>query len=294
MVGIVGGAVQLVIGPWDGLRRHPDLVPAFVGADVAAVGRYRVLLLAERDGAVRWEVTNATGPSMTDFGTLRSPLLTSELDAVVGRATGGADPSAGATLGLANVRYVVLAAPSDQLTRALSRQPALEPLPSSGGSVYRVRSWLPRAVALPPERADALLASGDPGNTDELDRAGLARLGLGRYRGQAPGGGLLVISEAEDPAWRAIANGTPLQPVPLAPVNAFGLPPGEVDVEAAVTGGGHRLIVAGQIVLVLAVLSLALRPPGFTQRKVERSGGVRSLPAEFGADRPATPEKAVR
>ncbi|MGH8886688.1 MAG: glycosyltransferase [Egibacteraceae bacterium] len=305
LIGIAGGVVRLVLGPWDGLSRNPDLVPAFVRADLDTVGPYRVLLLADFGGVVRWDVTSATGPSMVDNATLRSPQLTQFLETAVGRATGGADPSAGAQLGLANIRYVVLARSSDALTGALARQPALEPLPSSGGSVYRVRTWLPRAVVLPPERGNSLLATGDPGITalsrasprapsQGLESARLeARTGLTAYQGRATGdGGLLVVSEAEDSVWHATADGKPLERAPLPPVNAFRLPSGQSDVEVRATGGaGQKVVVAAQLLLALAVISLALRPPGFTQRKADRSA-VRSLPPELSDPREA--QGAVR
>jgi len=296
LIGIAGGVARLVLSPWDGLSRNPDLVPAFVSADREAVGPYRVLLLADSNGAVRWDVTSATGPSMVDHGTLHSPQLTRFLDAAIGRATGGADPSAGAQLGLANIRYVVLVRSSDGLTDALSRQPALEPLPSRGGHVYRVRTWLPRAVVLPPERGDSLLATGDPGITSPppesseaspsdspaLELATLeARAGLTAYRGRAKDGGLLVLSEAEDTSWRATANGKVLERAPLPPINAFRLPPGQNDVAVRAAGGmSRRVIVAIQLLLTLAVISFALRPPRFTRRKADR-GAARSLPLEL-------------
>lgn len=317
VIGIGGGVVRLVAGPWDGLSRNPDLVPAFVSADVETVGPYRVLLLADSGGAVRWDVTNATGPSMVDNAMLRSPRFTRFLEAAIGRATGGADPSAGAQLGLANIRYVVLVRSSDALAGALARQPALEPLPSSGGRVYRVRTWLPRAVVLPPERGDGLLATGDPGITTSpgtspqapsdasgaslpltpsqgLESARLeARAGLTAYQGRATGdGGLLVVSEAEDTVWHATANGKSLERAPLPPVNAFRLPSGQSEVEVRTSGGaGRKVIVSAQLLLVFAVLSLALRPPGFTQRRVERSA-VRNLPSELSD--PRQPEGVVQ
>lgn len=311
LVGIAGGVLRLTLGPWGGLSRNPELVPAFVNADIEAVGPYRVLLLADSGEVVRWDVTNATGPSMVDNGTLRSPRLTRFLEAAIGRAAGGADPSAGVQLGLANIRYIVLARSSDALTGALARQPALEPLPSSGGRVYRVRTWLPRAVVLPRERGDSLLATGDPGITASptpppppsgspasppiaapsqgLESARLeARSGLTGYQGRATGdGGLLVVSEAEDTLWHATANGKPLERAPLSPVNAFRLPSGQSDVEVRTSGGvGRKMIAFVQLLLALAVISLALRPPGFTRRRVDRSVS-RSLPPEFSDPRQA-------
>ena len=288
LVGVISGTVSLVAGPWAGLDLDPDLVPAFVSADVPDVGPYRVVLLAgppEDQGDVRWDVTSGAGPSMVDYGTLRSPELTRFLDEAVARAVGGADPSAGTALGLANVRYVVLSTPSEALTTALARQPALEPLPSSGGRVYRVRSWLPRAAVLSPDRGESLRRTRDPGVTDGLEAARLSRRD-GGYRGAAPaGGGLLVVSESHDDAWRATASGVPLERVEFPPFNAFRLSPGQGEIDVYPASGAHRIILLGQAVLALGVISLALRPPGFTQRKAERAA-VRSLPAELADPSP--------
>jgi GT2 family glycosyltransferase len=306
-IGVVGGAVLLMTGPWTGLHRDPELVPAFVRADADTVGPYRILLLSDqgvggsppagqgvggsppgRIDGIRWGVVNGAGPSMVNYGSLGSQSLMSFLDEAIGRAAGGADPRAGAMFGLANIRYVVVSAPSDALAAALARQPALEPLPSSDGHVYRIRTWLPRAVVLPRERGEALLKTHDPGATDGLQTAALEAGRLGEYQGRAAGdGGLLVVSEAEDRIWRATANGTLLRPVPFSPFNAFPLPSGQSDVEVRASSGAHRVIVLIQIVLLLGVVSLALRPPGFTQRKAGRAA-TRSLPAELAE--PRSPE----
>jgi hypothetical protein len=292
LLGLVGGAVGLATGPWSGLARNPELVPAFVSADEENAGPYRVLLLAESPpaegggaGEVRWDLVAGAGPSMADYGTLRSPEMIRFLDEAVGRAVGGADPSAGAALGLANIRYVVLSKPSDSLTTALERQPALEPLPSSGGQVYRVRTWLPRAVVLPSDRGESLLSARDPGVTDGLETARLLGEGSRGYRGTWTGdGGLLIVSEAESALWRATANGVPLERVEFAPFNVFRLPSGKSDIDVHPSPGTHRLIVLVQALFVLGVISLALRPPGFTRRKADRAS-VRRLPAELADTR---------
>ncbi|HWB71393.1 MAG TPA: glycosyltransferase family 2 protein [Egibacteraceae bacterium] len=284
-VGLVGGVLRLAGGPWDGLRRAPTLLPAFVAADEGLVGPYRVLVLAEEGGVVRWDVTGAGGPSMVGFGTVRSRALLGFVGAAVAAAAGGADLRAGAQLGLANVRYVV-ASDADRFEHlgwALERQPALEPLPSGGGRVYRVRSWLPRAVVVPPERGAALLAGGDPGDTSDLQRRGLRRASPGRYEGAADEPGLLVVSEASSSLWRASAGDAALQPRQLRGVNAFAKPASDGPVLAYAAGGGrHRAVVVLQVLLALGVVSLALRPPGFA-RRVPARPALRVLPGDLGA-----------
>lgn len=282
-VGLAGAAFGLAAGPWQQLARDPLLVPQFVTADAPRVGPYRVLLLTVADDAIAWDLMPADGPSMVDFGTRAGGSLLDLVDRAVAGAVGGADLRAGARLGVANVRYVVVSgAPgSAAVVDALGRQPALEPLPSGGGRVFQVTSWLPRAVVVPPERGAALLANGDPGATRPLEEQGLTRLRRHVYTSgdPVPGGGVLVASEDESPRWRATAGGEPLERVELEGVNAFTVPPdpGVVRVRAAGTFG-HRLLVALQVLLALAVISLALRPPRFTQGRASRAV-ARGLPA---------------
>lgn len=290
-VGIAGGVLRLASGPWTGLTREPQLVPAFVAADEPRVGPYRILLLGVEDGAVGWDLAAARGPSMVDFGTRADRDLIELLDDAVGAAVGGADLRAGAQLGMANVRYVVVAdeTGAEDLVEALSRQPALEPLPSGGGRVFQVVSWLPRAVVLPPARGEALLATGDPGTTAALEEEGLVQVRREVYLGGGPAedGGLLVVTEASSPRWRASADGRGLERREVVGVNAFTVPPGSQSVQARAGGGvSHRLIVTLQVLLLLAVVSLALRPPGFTQERAERAI-ARGLPSDLAAGRRA-------
>ncbi|HVL99810.1 MAG TPA: glycosyltransferase [Egibacteraceae bacterium] len=282
--GLAGGVLRLAGGPWEGLRRDPQLVPEFVAADQPRVGPYRILLLAVDDGTVTWELVTARGPSMVDYGTRADEDLITLVDDSVGGAVGGADLRAGTRLGLANVRYVVVseATPSDALIAALGRQPALEPLPSGGGRVFQVVSWLPRAVVLPPGPGEALLAAGDPGAAAGFEETGLDRPRRDLYVGREPvaEGGVLVVSEGSSPLWHAFADGRRLEPREVEGINAFAVPPGSGPVRARVGGGvGHRTIVAMQALLLLGVVSLALRPPGFTQARAESV--ARGLPSDL-------------
>lgn len=283
--GLAGGILRLASGPWEELVVAPQLVPQFVTADEPRVGPYRILLLAADEGAVVWDLVPATGPSMVDFGTRSDRTLIDLVDAAVAAAAGGADHRAGARLGLANVRYVVVSdgETAQDLIETLGRQPALEPLPSGGGRVFAVTSWLPRAVVLPPARGQSLLATGDPGPTGGLEEAGLEQVRRDIYfdRDPAPEGGLLVVSEATSSLWRGSAQGQRLERRELEGVNAFVVPPepGVVGARAG-SGIGHRTVVGLQLLLLLAVISLGLRPPGL-QTRGER-GAARGLPAELG------------
>jgi GT2 family glycosyltransferase len=294
-VGLLGGLALLAGGPWRALSVDPVLVPAFIGAEQDRVGPYRVLLLDADDPedgtaagsvAVRWELTGADGPAMTAYGSLRDAALTDLLDDVVTRVAAGADASAAATLGVLNVRYVVLVEPDDVLRAALSRQVDLEPLPSTAAVTYRVRTWLPRAGVLPEPAAGRLLATGDPGATDGLPLVPLRQERPGVFAGTlpAPAEGVVVVAEAASPAWRAAVPGGELEQVEAPHINAFRLEAGAAEAGAgirAAVGGGlrHRVVVALQVVVALILLSLALRPPAGAREQQRRR--VESLPTDL-------------
>jgi GT2 family glycosyltransferase len=282
--GLGAGLVRLAGAPWTELARGPEVVPAFVAADTARVGAYRILRLDEVDGEVRWDVLRADGPSMLAYGTTPSRTLRAFVDEAVAGAVGGADQGAGARLGVANVRYVVADAPS--LRALLGGQPALDPLPAGGGRVFRVQTWLPRAVVLPDGVAGVLADGRDPGPLREFEEDGLVRHGPALLVGRIDEPGVLVLSEGVDSSWQAVASGVRLQREDLLAVNAFSAPdPGRVSVRLG--GAGHRTIIAAQLLLGLALLSLALRPPGTTQERLQRAT-VGRLPTELeAADEPA-------
>lgn len=277
LVGLLGGVARIATGPFDGLRRDPELLPAFVSADTQRVGPYRVVQLRQSEGIVRWDVTEAEGPAMVSFGTIPDRELTALLDEALGAVVGGVDPSGGVDLGLANVRYLVIpeGGAMPDLVAAINRQPGLEPLPAGEVHVWRTRSWLPRAVVLPPGPAEALEAIDDPGDISGLEEQGLQRVARGRYSGPVgqPDGGLLVVSEGADGRWHASADGRALEGVPLHGLEAFRVEPGAEQVTVSVEGGWVRLaVVVAQLVLALGILSLALRPPGSRQRRAAAAG----------------------
>ena len=295
-VGLFTAVVRLGAGPYTDLRLNPELVPAFITADQPRVGPYRVLILADRGGEIAWDVVGARGPSMLRFGAPTSAQLVTGLDDAVAGVAGGGDPRAGTGLGVINVRYVVVApdGASDQLTRALADQPALEPLPIGSGRLYRVRSWLPRAAVVPDEIAQAIATSGDPGNTTTLEERGLMRTAPGTFRGVAEDAGVLLLAEAGE-GWTARAGGQTLPRSDLVVPLGEGLPLPSWTVSETTplriqpAGGGlHTVVLVLQALLVLAVISLALRPPGFTQRREERqrAAGLPRQLTEAESNRP--------
>lgn len=293
-VGVLGGVAQLAIGPWHGLSREPDLVPAFVGADEPQVGPYRVLLLAATD-ELTWDLVGPDGPSMLNYGTLPGKELVRHVDDAITAAAGGADPRAGAALGVANVRYVVVSdlhstkKGAAEVTEAFASQPELEPLPSGGGRVFGVRLWLPRAVVLPPDLGETLLATGDPGSTDLVAQDGLDYVQRGVYSGSLTGtaargeGGVLVVSESRSGRWQAHAGDRSLERRPAEAVNAFAVPADADRVTAEAAGGIPRVLMLGlQALVASGLVSLAVRPPVFARRRVERVP-AESLPGELTA-----------
>ena len=294
-IGLIASVVRLGTGPYEELRLDPELVPAFITADEPRVGPYRVLILADQRGEIAWDVVAAKGPSMIRFGAPTSTEMLAGLDAAVAGVAGGGDPRAGAGLGVANVRYVVVApdGASNQLTRALADQPALEPLPIGSGRLYRVRSWLPRAAVVPADVAAQIATTGDPGDTRRLEERGLSGDGPGIYRGVAQDPGVLLLSEAGS-SWSARSAGAPLPReeivVPLGDGLAFpSWPVGDTAAVRLQADGStwHTVVLVLQALLVLGVISLALRPPGFTQRREERQRAA-GLPRQL-TEQPAEP-----
>ncbi|HUG82938.1 MAG TPA: glycosyltransferase family 2 protein [Euzebya sp.] len=266
-VGLVAGLGLLAGGPWQELRTDPQLVPAFIGADQDRAGPYRVLLVDRaEDGTVRWEVTDAEGPEMTAFGTLRNRALTDLITQSVTQTVAGAGSAASAPLGVLNIRYVVLTAPDTQLQAALSRQVDLEPLPSTAAVTYRVRTWLPRAGIIGQPAAARLLADGDPGPTGAVGAGALQVIRPGDFQGAGEPtvqDGLLVVSEGAADGWRAVSGGQELAQVDAGPINAFEVPDPGQPFRAVYDGGlRRRVVVAAQLLIALAMVSLAIRPPG--------------------------------
>jgi GT2 family glycosyltransferase len=272
--GLLAGIARLAGGPYNGLARAPQLVPAFVTAEQEQVGPYRVLVLAAGQGEVSWDVMGPAGPTMLSFGTVPSTALLDDLGVAVGAVAGG-DPQADVALSLAGVRYIVVSTSSRALTNTLAAQPGLEALPTGDGRVYAVRSWLPRAVGLAGADAQRALTGEDLRKVRPLDSAG-----GDVYRGGPIPEGLLLLSEPASDLWQAEVAGRLLPRADVPVVNAWKAVAGD---RATIRTGGltaHRLVVGGQLLVVAVIISLLLRPPGGTQRQQVGHPG-RTLPREL-------------
>jgi len=269
-VGIAGVAAS----PWDGLDREAELLPPFVGADDERVGPYRVLLIDVADGALEWEVTGPAGPSILAFGAIPGPEVTAFLEDGLAEMAAG-DPDAGAALGAASVRYVVLTGEArSELDGALLRQPDLEPLAAGAGRVLANRAWLPRAAVLPSEPAERVLEPGSPGDLTAWEEGGMRSTGVDRYEGVAGGDGLLLLAEAGDPWEATTRDGGALERVEgdRSLPAAFALPDDAtlITLEPAFDVE-HAAGVGVQAAVALILLSLLLRPPGFAQARQPRA-----------------------
>ena len=268
VAGLGASVYRLITDPWHDLRPARDLVPAFVAADGERVGPYRVLLLNGADGEIEWDVTDHDGPSMLEFGTTSSDALTQRLtDAVA--AIGLGDPRAASDLGLLNVRYVVIhdRDSSEELARLLAAQPDLEPFASGAGRVFQVGPWMPRAVVVPASMADSARAATQLVDTDALETAGLQPLRPGNYRADVEPG-WLVLSEASSARGEVELDGERLAAATAAPGNVYQLARGG---SLSIDGGSqtrHLVVLGLQMLVIIAILSLAVRPP---RSGVERS-----------------------
>jgi GT2 family glycosyltransferase len=271
VAGLGASLARLVIDPWSGLRIANDLVPAFVSADGNRVGPYRILLLDGGDETVTWEVTDNTGPSMLEYGTTPSEALTRSLSDAVA-AIGLRDPRAASDLGLLNVRYVVIhdRTTSEELVRLLAAQPDLEPFASGAGQVFEVMPWLPRAVVVPTNMADSPQAAARLVSTAALEEAGLSSPQPGTFSGPVEQGWLL-LSEASSSRWDVRLDGRRLEQMANVPGNVYEVAnPGQLDISSG-PRMRHLAVIGAQLLVVIAILSLAIRPPrsGMSRRGID-------------------------
>ncbi|HEX6254743.1 MAG TPA: glycosyltransferase family 2 protein [Euzebyales bacterium] len=271
VAGLAGGLYRVVTDPWSELRIARDLVPAFVAADVERIGNYRILLLSGGEDTLDWDVTDADGPTMLQFGTSPSEPLSGDFARSVA-SIGLGDPRAALELGLLNVRYVVIHDRDNrsEIAGLLSAQPDLEPLPSGAGQIFEVSTWLPRAAVVPADTAQSAADAVRQVDTGALEDDGLRETAPGSYTGDVVPGWLL-LSEARSSRWNVELDGQRLQAVPGVYANVYEITePGRLEI----TPGGetrHLWVVAAQLLAVFAVISLALRPPrsGVDRRDID-------------------------
>lgn len=269
VLGAVVGAVASLSGAvadrWSGYVIGASPLPAFVGATAEEAPDFRVVTVADRDGAVQWDVTDGMGPTMASFGTPAPRGFVETVDEAIADVVGGSDPGAGGRLGLLNVRYVVVppAGVSEDLERALATQLDLEPRPVADGLVYEVTAFAPRVSWIPLSTVTAIERRGTP--PTELGAQAFERTGSAAFHGAVPDRGTLLVSETEVGAWHAdLADGRRVEASRLSGLVRLDVPE-DADSATVEHGGQARrtAAVTVQVLAVLLVLSIVLRPPSF-------------------------------
>ncbi|GGI03912.1 glycosyltransferase family 2 protein [Egicoccus halophilus] len=268
-VGLAVIAAELARGPWGAYVVDEPALPAFVASAAEEEGSFRVLVLADGDDGVRWEVVEASGPTMAAYGVDDAAVARTLVGPVVEATLGGADPTATRALGPLNVRYVLVpaGAVTERLDAVLQAQLGLEPRPIGEGRLFAVPDWLPRAALVGGVDAETLLAGELPATATVTP---LQARPDGSWRGSGQDGDLVVLAEPDHGDWSARQLGAGrLSPVtdgdgPLV----FEQLDGDGIVELTHLGDGPRAVaVAGQLLVLLLVISLALRPPRFARRR---------------------------
>ena len=258
-------AATLVSTPWETYAVDDPALPSFIDVEAAEEGPFRVLLLADDEGEVSWEVVDGKGPTMAAYGVPLPDPAVDRVEAVVDDLLAGLDPRALDRLGVMNVRYVLVppGVTSPELSRALLAQTGAEPQPIPDGQLLEITGWLPRAAAVSERAADEIAdleAVPDGLVVDELDQRG-----PGEFRGELPDGASVLVTEVAEEGWRARVDNEVTRADAGDDLVRFGdLPGGQVlvDHEAAAARG---LAVTGQLLAVLLAFSLALRPPSFAR-----------------------------
>ena len=267
LVGAVAALSGVVTDQWSGYTVGSPALPEFITATAEEPGApaFRVVTVADRDGVVRWDVTNGTGPTMAAYGTPPPRGFVSTVDDAIRDVVGGSDPGAGGRLGLLNVRYVIVPAAgvSEELERALATQLDLQPRPVADGLVYEVTAFAPRVSWVPLSTVTVIERRGTP--PSQMGAVPYERVGAATYRGPVPDRGTLLVSETEVGAWYAqLGTGRRVEASGLSGLVRIDVP---ADAETAtVTHGAQARRTAAvtlEVLAVLLVLSVMLRPPSF-------------------------------
>ena len=285
VVGVAASVLAAGRGTWDGYARDDGALPAFLATEPAAVGPFRVLVLADDGDEVRWQLTDADGPSaatlVVDLPDDTRALVASRLDALLSDA----DPDAAGLLGPLGVRYVVVPEQgrSDRLEELLTSQLDLTAQPVAEGVVHRVGTWLPRWTLLDAADAEVLAATGRP-------PADLVPEPV--EPGDETGGGVLVHADAGGgDEWLVRVDGEVLEAEELGDVRGWELPAGSTP-EFVPRRSWRPLLLGGQLALWLLALSLTLRAPRFARRPQRRPR--RSEQVEDAEGRPTAPTGGAR
>ncbi len=243
-------------------RADPQVVPAFVAADLDTPARPRVLVLRVPGGHVRYDLLNSAGPVLGDRD--QATLPPAQVDAAVGALVAGVGGDEMDTLAAWSVKYVLLRGPAARdraLVRVLDSQAALRRVSGSRHTaLWRVAGPAPRAQLVP-----AVAQGAAPRPALPLDPGTQVPLQLRATPGAGDVPGRLLLAQEAAPGWTARAGG-PDGPV-LASTTTGSPVPGRfaAEVPASVRtfalgyeDAGRTRLLWAQLVALLLVVVLAL------------------------------------
>ncbi|MEX2549142.1 MAG: glycosyltransferase family 2 protein [Nitriliruptoraceae bacterium] len=265
-VSILTVAWSVVREPFDAYAVDEPALPSFVRSEAATEGPFRVLVLAVEGAEVVWEVVDGAGATMAAYGVPPERTAERRVEDVVADLLTRRDPGAADRLGQLGVRYVIVPATAgdEELTEALLGQEGLEPEPAADGELLSVSAWLPKAAVVAASDLTVLDQRGAlPADTEV---GALTRRAPGEYRGSVAAPGAVLLAAVSDDDWLLSVDGEEIRPEAGTPVRFTDVPAGDATLHH--DGGTARTIaLTTQLLLVLLVFSLALRPPGRVARK---------------------------
>ena len=274
----LGGLIHHAVTGTPGLTRE-DAVPSYL-ATLSPNPPDRILVIGAVDGATVWEVVPATGPDLAAFGVRHDPSLHAAIGEAVDDLLAGRDPRAAGRLGRLGIGIVLVPGGHEDaaLEERLRVQAALDPLPTLIGSVARVNGGVAGAAIV--EAATAAERVPDPTVPPRRILASIDRVGADRFVGTSGVGGELVAAVPFGAGWRVLVDGSPF---PMLSddglVRVLGVP-ADADVELLAGSSTRRtLLLRGQGLWALLVISLGARPPALALRNARR----RALATEVAA-----------
>ena len=278
--GLVGHAA----GGTPGLARD-EAVPAYL-ASLSPHPPERILVVGATDDGVVWEVVPATGPDLAAFGVRHDPDVHAAIAQAVDDLLAGSDPRAAARLGRLGIGIVLVpdASQDARLDALLRVQAALDPLPSLVGSVSRVSGGIPGVAIVTDTTVVGRVP--DPSVPPRTVVTTLERIGADRFVGDAGPGGELLAALPFGAGWRVLADGVAL---PMQSddglIRVLGVPAGAEVALVATVAPERGLLLRGQALWALLVVSLGARPPAFARRNARRRAEVGAeSDAETGAE----------
>ncbi len=239
-----------------------DLLPAFV-TQAGVEDDFLVLTLADDGGRLSWDLVADSGPTMAAWSVAFSPGLEATVDAVVESVVAQSDPSAAGRLGLLNIRYVLVpeSARSDDLEAGLERQFDLLSQPVAEGLVYRLSNDLPMVGATEPAVVSRILATGALPDDVVVEEIPPQDGGTSWVRRVGSEPEVILLATVETGAWEARADGRLLEAQQVDGLLRFDAPPDTTVVLTPVGQGTRTLSLTLQLLAVLLVVSVLLRPP---------------------------------